>query len=559
MSTLVTIVSGTYNRLDYLQKMIESARKHWPRHLGMDFVIVDGGSTDGTLEWLATQPDVLTIQHGKLLGAIKAFCDGAKAATGDYVVLANDDIVFHDYSLIRAVSYLCDNPTCGAVAFADNRFAQTHKTEGYRVMQAPAVGVDGKETFANYAQVGMFRRWLGNMCGWWGADDTIMGQARTYGGDNYLSSRVWEYGYSVDAVEGCEVDDMIPRDELRVVNGKIGDKDSYLYYKRYPRGAQMLASPSVSNPQEDCLRVLLMDVHEAPLPARTAKEKGLADAFANVSMCWEIDYINEEWDLPAAVKAWQPHLLLTQLHDTSHIDATLMRAAREQCPEMVVVNWNGDAHERGLISPDVIELLKTVDLQTVVNTAVMPVYKHNGIRAAYWQIGYKDPAELYDGPVPEWDLLFLGNCYNDERHELVKAIQGSKSLRVGVYGNCPGSAGVTHYDFAFSTALYQHCKVAISDIFPGTEGFVSNRLFQALAAGAFVLQQHSPRLDELTGLQAGTHYVEWADLADLKRKARKWATEAKAAERKEIAEAGKAYVRANFSYDAQVAKLLEML
>jgi glycosyltransferase involved in cell wall biosynthesis len=556
---LLSICTGTYNRISYLQRMIESARAGWPRHLSMEFVVVDGGSTDGTLEWLVTQPDVRVIRHGALLGAIKAFCDGAKSAQGDYVVMANDDVVFHKYSILRALSYLEETPTCGAVAFADNRFAQVHKTEGYRVMQAPAIAVDGTDTMVNYAQVGMFRGWLGNLCGWWGSDDPIMGQARTYGGDNYLSSRVWECGYTVDAVEGCSVDDLIPRDDLRSKNSANGDKDSYLYYQRFPRGAQLKDMPTANNPQEERLRVLLMDIHEPALPAKYAKEKGLADALAKIGLCWEIDYINEPWDLPTAVRAWQPHLLLAQIHDAQHITESIMIAARNEKPDMAVVSWNGDAHEGGLISPEIMAILRHVDLQTVVNTKVVPVYDENSIRSAYWQIGIKEPAQPFAGPVPEWDALFLGNCYNGERYELVKAMQSIKGLRVGIYGNCPGKAGNTHYDFSLSAALYQHCKIAISDVFPDTEGFVSNRLFQAMASGAFVLQQHSPRLDELTGLQAGVHYIEWKSLKDLKTKIRKWASDERKAERQKIAEFGREFVRENFSYDAQVQKLLEML
>jgi hypothetical protein len=321
----------------------------------------------------------------------------------------------------------------------------------------------------------------------------------------------------------------------------------------------MKAEPTVQNPQEERLRILLMDIHEHALPAKDAKEKGLSDALAKVGLCWEIDYINEEWDLPASVRAWQPHILLTQIHDVSRITANKLIAARNECPEMVVVNWNGDAHEVGLVSPDILEILRNVDLQTVVNTKVLPVYEREGIRAAYWQIGYTDPAAPYPNPVPEWDILFLGNCYNAERHEMVAALQTTKGARVGIYGNCPGTNGNTHYDFARSRALYEHCTIAISDTYPNTEGFVSNRLFQALASGAFVLQEHSPGLDEITGLKAGEHYIEWKDTKDLKVKIRKWLPPARAEERDTIAQAGCDFVRANFSFDAQVAKLLEML
>jgi len=557
--TLLSIVTGTYNRLTYLQRMIASARANWPRHLSMEFVIVDGGSTDGTQAWIEEQSDCRLIQHPGLFGAIKAFGDGARAASGDYVVMANDDIEFRPYSLLRALSFLESHPTCGAVAFADNRHTQVTGGQGYQVMHMPALNTDGKPVTVHYAQVGMVRRWLGERCGWWGDQDPVMSKARTYGGDNFLSSRIWELGYSVDAVDGCEVDDLLPRDALRTQNNQTGERDSAQYYSRYPRGAQLRNTVAVPNPQTEHLRVLLMDIHEPALPARKAKEQGLAEALARVGLCWEIDYVNEPWDLPAAVRIWQPHLLLTQIHDGQHITAAVLSEARAERPEMVVVNWNGDAHESGLIGSTILEVLRYVDLQTVVNTAVLPVYERQGIRAAYWQIGYKDPAEPYTGPIPEWDVLFLGNCYNDERHALIRALQSIGGLRLGVYGNCPGTAGNTHYDFALSTALYQRCQIAVSDTYPGTEGFVSNRLFQALAAGAFVMQQHSPRLDELTGLKAGTHYVEWTDLSDLKRKIRKWRNSDGKGLRRKIAEAGQEYVRREFSYDAQVRKLLEML
>ena len=103
---MLSIVSGTYNRREALQNMVESVRDTLPRGIAYELVIVDGGSTDGTLEWLHEQTDVTTIEHGELLGAIKAFCDGAKAARGKYVVLANDDILFEKGALMAGIIHL---------------------------------------------------------------------------------------------------------------------------------------------------------------------------------------------------------------------------------------------------------------------------------------------------------------------------------------------------------------------------------------------------------------------------------------------------------------------
>lgn len=555
---ILSIVTGTFNRLAHLQRMIASARVQIPRHIGHEFIVVDGGSTDGTLAWVQAQPDIRTIGHGELRGAIRAFCDGAQMAQGDYVLLANDDIEFHPHSIMRAVAYLEQHRACGAVAFADNRGMQMGHGNQYRVERMPAISAEGKPTALTYAQVGLFRRWLGDQIGWWGADDPYMRNSRTYGGDNFLSSRIWELGYSVDAVDGCTIDDLIAEDALRVHSRKVSQNDSAQFYARFPRGPYAKAHPEVPNPQHERIRAVVMDIHEPRLPARTAKERGLGEAMGDAALTWHIDYVNEPYDLPAIIRAWQPHLLLVQMHDTSRINAAALKAARAAKPDMVIVNWNGDAHEKGLIAPDILEALREVDLQTIINLKVMPVYEREGIRAAYWQIGYKDPGAPYQGDVAAHQVLFQGNCYDDRRTAIVEALR-STGLEVGVYGSCPGSMGNSHYDFAYSRALYERCIVAVSDTYPNTEGFVSNRLLQALAAGAFVLQEYSPRLDELTGLCAGEHFIEWRDLDDLRQKLLEWSAPDHAAQREEIASRARDFVRENFSYDAQVRKLWQLL
>lgn len=562
---LLSNVTGTYNRLPHLQRMVESVRKQMPRHLHYEHVIVDGGSTDGTIEWCMAQSDIHLIQHGELRGAIKAFCEGARAAQGEYVIMGNDDIEFHPGSILRAIAYLEEHRTCGAVAFADNRHAQAmQEPNSYRVMGMPAMSIEGKPTGVNYAQVGLFRRWLGERVGWWGWDDPIMSKARTYGGDNFLSSRIWEHGYSVDPVEGCSIDDMIPRDGLREKNTSAGSQDSAQYYARFPKGPQLQAWPQVANPQRERMRILLLDIHEPRLPAREAKEYGLAEALSQYGLVWHVDYINEECDLAAAVRAWQPHVMITQMHDTERINAWTLSTARVEKPDMVIVNWYGDAYMDRMTSPEMLEALRHVDLQTVVNAAALPIYEREGIPAAYWQIAFKAPAETFEGEVPEYEVLFQGNTYNEERQAMIAALRsvriGRRKLKLGVYGNAPGADGNTHYQFDVQAALNQKAQIVIGDIYPGTVAFTSNRLYQVLGVGGFLLQQHSPRLEEFTGLRAGIHYAEWSDIADLQKQIKFWLQPEQEEARRHIAEAGQEFVMSNFTYDHQVKKLfLELI
>lgn len=186
---LLSIVTGTYQRLPLLRQMVASVRRSLYRGLQVEFVVVDGGSTDGTIEWCRLQSDIHLIEHGELRGAVRAFTDGAYAAKGSYVLLSNDDVEWIDGSILKALVYLETNPEAGAVAFADDRPA-TGKAPGFHV-QTQTYLKDGRPVHLPYAQVGLFRRWLGDVCGWWGADDPLF-VSHTYGGDNYLSARIAE-------------------------------------------------------------------------------------------------------------------------------------------------------------------------------------------------------------------------------------------------------------------------------------------------------------------------------------------------------------------------------
>ena len=197
----ISVVTGSVYRLGPLQQMVASARANIPDGLTYEIVVVGVAGDGATANWCAAQQDIRYIAQPALAGAIRAFDEGAAAAQGEYVILANDDIVFARDSILYALLHLERTPTCGAVAFADDRPGPTKANDrhgfGVQLMKAqqhkPVV----------YACVGMFRKWLGDLAGWWGSHDPIMRGGHTYGGDTYLSARLWEWGYSVDWVVGC--------------------------------------------------------------------------------------------------------------------------------------------------------------------------------------------------------------------------------------------------------------------------------------------------------------------------------------------------------------------
>ena len=211
----ISIVTGTYNRLHSLQRMVESARRSFIDLHGIqfEFQIVDGGSVDGTLEWCKEHPNIHLIEHGNLLGAVKAFNDGAFAAIGDYVILANDDIEFVGDSVLTAYLYMQQNNDCGIGCFYQNRNGRD-----WHVEEMPCIDNE-QQVSRPYGQVCIVPKWLGDYVGWWG--DYL----HTYGGDNELSARVYELGFKVSPVPNAKIADHEVDDDLRKINNITGGKD----------------------------------------------------------------------------------------------------------------------------------------------------------------------------------------------------------------------------------------------------------------------------------------------------------------------------------------------
>lgn len=559
MTPLVSIVTGTFNRLAYLSEMIISARRLIPDGIAYNFIIVDGGSVDGSIEWCKQQHDVILIEQGALVGAIKAFGAGFERADGEYLVVANDDISFVG-GILDAVVYLETHPDCGAVAFADDRLAPGYEEPGFHVQTIRAIR-DGEPVDVVYPQVGMVRAWLAKEAGYWGHNDPLMGEVGTYGGDSYLGARIWELGYTVDAVDACKVQDRVAPDMLRDRNHGIEQQIGSAYYRRFPDGVQINSLPKPANPQTERLRILMGTLYE---PGFGKYKHGLRDAFAKVGLTADVDYVADPNRLVGTAESWQPHIVFCQMRD-----ANLMRYVRQACPAAVIVVWNGDVWMDQVISEpgepvrtvfhDMVDQARYTNLNLFVNDDAVTRFRARGLKAAYWQVA----PELVP-PLPTeqaHDILFLANAYSEQRKVLGERLREwgrGKGYNVGLYGKgWKAGNGDSLYNFARGAALYERCKLAIGDNQYGDKGFVSNRLFEALASGACLLHQTIPGLEELTGLQAGVHYYEWADFDALTALIDRLMVDEDA--RRQVAECGKQFVRTHHTFDNRVAELRRLI
>ena len=134
---IVSIVLGSYNRRPFLRSTLESVRNN-----GQDFayeiIVVDGGSSDGSLNYLTKQKEVITIiqhNHGEFRGkkierrSWGYFMNLAfKAAQGKYILMISDDCLVTPNSISNGVNYfeelLSQGENIGAMAFYWRNFPE---------------------------------------------------------------------------------------------------------------------------------------------------------------------------------------------------------------------------------------------------------------------------------------------------------------------------------------------------------------------------------------------------------------------------------------------------
>lgn len=132
MGGLVSIVMPTYNRRDSIQRSIESVRGQW--HQDWELLIVDDGSSDGTVEAVEGQDPRIRVLRQANAGAYVARNNGLANARGRYVAFLDSDDTWHPWHLALADAFFRAHPDEHAYAdefwqdFGTFVFRHFHKT-----------------------------------------------------------------------------------------------------------------------------------------------------------------------------------------------------------------------------------------------------------------------------------------------------------------------------------------------------------------------------------------------------------------------------------------------
>jgi glycosyltransferase involved in cell wall biosynthesis len=237
-SPTVSIVIGSYNRLNFLMSTIETVRNEI-KDLRAELIVVDGGSTDGTVDWLIKQKDIITIlQHnrGEWRGRLIErkswgyFMNlGFRAANGKYICMLSDDCLVIPGAIINGIraaenTKKKSSRDVGMVAFYWRNWPEQEK---YWVGLAW-----GNRMFVNH---GLYLKEALKKVDYIDSENFFF-----YHADGDLALRIWEAGYSCIASEKSYIEHFSDANtEVRAGNLERQKQD----WKTYENRWKYLGSP----------------------------------------------------------------------------------------------------------------------------------------------------------------------------------------------------------------------------------------------------------------------------------------------------------------------------
>ena len=134
---LVSVVTPSFQQARFLERTLESVRRQDRGRLAgnIEHIVMDGGSTDGTLTILQRWRRHIAFSSGPDAGQTAAINAGLTKARGEILAYLNSDDVYHDDAVAMAVEAFERDPSADVVygdadlIDAGDRFLRAYPTE----------------------------------------------------------------------------------------------------------------------------------------------------------------------------------------------------------------------------------------------------------------------------------------------------------------------------------------------------------------------------------------------------------------------------------------------
>ncbi|MCA1959543.1 MAG: glycosyltransferase [Desulfomonile sp.] len=124
-SPFVSVIIPTYNRVELLKQTVDSVRRQtFP---DFELIVVNDGSSDGTSEWLDTQPDIRRLDRENSGIAASRNAGAAIAAGRWFAFLDHDDLWAPDKLEVQA-KFAKENPEVALIAARHVRIGRNKET-----------------------------------------------------------------------------------------------------------------------------------------------------------------------------------------------------------------------------------------------------------------------------------------------------------------------------------------------------------------------------------------------------------------------------------------------
>lgn len=119
-----SVITVTYNAAAVLEDTIQSVITQTYHHV--EYIIVDGGSTDGTLDIVAQYRDrIATIVSEPDKGLYDAMNKGMRLATGDYLCFLNAGDSFHEDDTLQSIAHSLTGSTLPDVIYGQTELVDS--------------------------------------------------------------------------------------------------------------------------------------------------------------------------------------------------------------------------------------------------------------------------------------------------------------------------------------------------------------------------------------------------------------------------------------------------